>query len=939
MRMVKKMSENKSYFLQKVKVAAAMFTFALAGAVGLAGMSARAEGENLIEDPFFQEGEDIGVWSAAQGGAQITALKSEENIYGMVNTYGMISGRTSNYECFAQDITGKVEAGKLYDFSFYVMLDAEDYAEAEADMRTVEISPFYTINGETTYSQGVTGTVSQVLEPGVWTKFSGIYSPSWNGEPEQVVIRLLEQGTNYGQGAGVMGNYYVTGVVLKEQSEEEPEIQMDVPVLWKSVQDELNDSDFIMGTAICNSDLSDRKEMALVKRHFNAITLGNELKPDSMFGYSNNVVPGTETAVLNGEEITVPKMDYSRAEKTLNYIYDYNQAHPEAPIRVRGHVLVWHSQTPEWWFHEDYDAKKPYADTDTMNKRLEWYIKTMAEHFTGPDSKYHGMFYGWDVVNEAVSDGSGTYRSSTENSSWWAVYGSNEFIINAFRFANKYMDPDVALFYNDYNDCYANKRKGILQLLKDVKEAEGTRIDGMGMQAHYQTEATPTITEVMESARAYAQVVDQIQFTEFDIGSSASYDGSDESKAAEFSTGGYRYRAFYEAVMQLRKEGINFTGFTVWGVVDKYSWLQSRSNVGGGSDGKRKQCPLLFDDDYNVKPAYWAFVDPSRLTPVAKRVSIIESIGGGSLKGAKEISFAGGEVSVTCKPVWSGSNLTMKISVTDATEEAGDYVEVFASDSTGNIYKAEFLRENAAAKINLYESSVKFTLNEADMAVDGQIRFDIVIHDGDSRIAYSDNTFSQETTTEYYATATLIANPDAPKPEKEKPSLEHSSDKTKEESKAESTQEEPEQEKEQESAESDKQEEDGEDGEKLTKEASKVSGALIAGVMAVAAAGAVGAAVVVRKNSRENKLTNTNEAINEAVNEAENEAENQAEQEAEQVAQQVAQQEIQQEAEEVNEEELDAAIYSLTEKLNNKPKQKTNTKNKENNHKNRLSNQ
>ena len=67
----------------------------------------------------------------------------------------------------------------------------------------------------------------------------------------------------------------------------------------------------------------------------------------------------------------------------MDAIYDWNQSHPEDIIKVRGHVLVWHSQTPEWFFHVDYDKNKDYVDVDTMNKRLEWYIRTMLTHFTG----------------------------------------------------------------------------------------------------------------------------------------------------------------------------------------------------------------------------------------------------------------------------------------------------------------------------------------------------------------------------------------------------------------------------------------------------------------------------------------------------------------------------------------------------------------------------
>ncbi len=598
---------------QRTLVAA--LTAGLVTAAGLAcsGCCLAAEpGPNLVKCPDFAEGEDISPWYRDRGNATITAEAGAEPVYGDVATYGKITGRTTNYECFSQDVTGLVEKDKDYVYSFYVMLDAADYGDAPSQQRCVEISPYITADGNTVYSQGCSGTVSQVLEPGVWTHFTGTYTPTWSGELEQVVIRILEQGTEYGQGEGVMGTYYMTGMELRAQEAQDSVIQTDVPRLRDAVPGELGEA-FTIGTSIVNSDLKDGDTMALVTRHFNAITLGNELKPDAMFGYSNQKCPGTETVTLNGESLEVPRMDYSRAERTLDAIYDWNQNHPDDLIKVRGHVLVWHSQTPEWWFHEDYDPDKPYADTETMNRRLEWYIKTMAEHFTGQDSKYHGMFYGWDVVNEAVSDGVSRYRNAAENSSWWAVYQSNEFIINAFRYANQYMDPAVELYYNDYNEWFTAKRAGIVQLLKDVQEAEGTRIDGMGMQGHYQTVGSPTMEEFAKAARAYAAVVGQVQITELDMKASSNYDGTEATRDAEFATQGLRYRELYETVKSLREEGVNISNITLWGVVDKNSWLQTFNAVGGAADGKNKQCPLLFDDDYQVKPAYWAFVDGSRL--------------------------------------------------------------------------------------------------------------------------------------------------------------------------------------------------------------------------------------------------------------------------------------------------------------------------------------
>ncbi len=441
-------------------------------------------GDNLIQNPNFADPDKLDVWGAEKGSADITALVAQNAVVDEIRTYGKITNRGSNYNCFAQDITDVVTKNAEYEFTFYVMLDENDYGDAPAQQRTVEMAPFIVSDGTSNYSCNLTGDTKMVLEPGVWTKFTGTFTPSWTGTLDKVVMRILEQGTEYGSGPGVQGTYYATGVELREIVQPKKEIQQDVPDLKEAVAQEMGE-DFLTGVSIVNSELSDDLLMQLVTKHFNAVTIGNELKPDAMFGYAGTC-PGTDTVSINGQGIQVPKLNYSRAEKTLDVLYDWNQEHPQEAIMVRGHVLVWHSQTPEWFFHVGYDAEQPYVDKDTMDLRLEWYIKTMAEHFTGPDSKYKDMFYGWDVVNEAVSDGTGTYRTDKENSSWWAVYQSNEYILNAFTYANKYMPASVELYYNDYNEWFVNKRGGIVQLLKDVKAKEGARIDGMGMQGHYQ---------------------------------------------------------------------------------------------------------------------------------------------------------------------------------------------------------------------------------------------------------------------------------------------------------------------------------------------------------------------------------------------------------------------------------------------------------------------
>ena len=357
--------------------------------------------------------------------------------------------------------------------------------------------------------------------------------------------------------------------------------------------------DAICGTCIGLPGIGDERLLSLVEEHFNAVTLENELKPDSLFGNNKERIPGgsLHEEELGGRSIMVPTLDHSEADAILDKILEYNDSHPDKPMRVRGHVLVWHQQTPEWFFHTDYDKNKDYVSPEEMNGRLEWYIRSVLTYYTGPESKYSSLFYAWDVVNEAISDRTGSYRTDTEDSSWWKVYGSNEYIINAFRYANLYAPKDIDLYYNDYNECVAKKSKGILTLIEDVKSDPDARIDGFGMQGHY-TVNFPTAEDMGKYAKIYADAAGTVMITELDVKTSMLFHGTEDELPKEFERQAAYYAKIYDELIKLKKEGCDIAGITFWGTVDTYSWLNQNGT----------HYPLLFDKNYEPKPAFYAFM-------------------------------------------------------------------------------------------------------------------------------------------------------------------------------------------------------------------------------------------------------------------------------------------------------------------------------------------
>ncbi len=361
------------------------------------------------------------------------------------------------------------------------------------------------------------------------------------------------------------------------------------------------------GVCVPYSALEDKARMDLVAREFNSITCENEMKPESILGTSPNL-----SSEVDDYGDRIPTLDFTRADAILDWVLEHNESNPNDQISVRGHVLVWHSQTPTWFFREGYSPNGDYVSKEQMLYRLEWYIKSVMEHFDGENSPYKGLIYAWDVVNEQIepndyhretNTGSLRLYHNGQPTDWYQVFeGDTSYITQAFVFANRYAPADVKLFYNDYNDSDVGKAHYICRLIEEVKATEGARIDGMGMQGHYGIEWNYAI-QIEKAIRIYSEVVDEVQITELDLQASNGF--IKYQPDAEYEKQATWYKTLFDMFARVDQEdGIDITAVTFWGTHDSASWLNDASNVGGGANG-RDQAPLLFDDEMMPKPAYY----------------------------------------------------------------------------------------------------------------------------------------------------------------------------------------------------------------------------------------------------------------------------------------------------------------------------------------------
>ena len=332
-----------------------------------------------------------------------------------------------------------------------------------------------------------------------------------------------------------------------------------------------------VGTCINYSQLTNQSVLNHVKSQYNSITLENEMKPDSLLGGYANKISVSQAKSMgyyipdNYKESTVPKINFDTVDKVMKICY-------ENGIGMRAHTLVWHSQTPQWFFKNEYSASNGYVSQSVMDARMEFYIKTVMNHVYS--SSYGSCVYAWDVVNEYFH---------AINSGWEAVYGKcgnrPAFVKRAYQYAYDCLDyyglsGKVSLFYNDFNTYM--EVNDVITMINYIN-SDKKLCNGVAMQSHVAT-TFPSVDYYTQALKSFVNAGFEVQISELDISSKSSSDQAN-----------YVYQLM-KNVNSVKKSGGNISGITLWGISDDVSWISA------------SEYPLLFSSLNVPKDSYYKFI-------------------------------------------------------------------------------------------------------------------------------------------------------------------------------------------------------------------------------------------------------------------------------------------------------------------------------------------
>ena len=346
----------------------------------------------------------------------------------------------------------------------------------------------------------------------------------------------------------------------KEEPKEEPKADYDVGV---TLQEVFGAHNMKVGTCLNDNMIRDKKSTDFILKNFNSITFENHLKPDAILNQNESKKAGDIVVKFS-----------STTEKLLEWCKANN-------MPMRGHTLVWYSQTPSWIFYEEFNTSKPLVSREVMLQRMESYI---SQVFALLEEKgYLDLFYAYDVVNEAwMEDG------SMSDCLWLKTVGE-DYLWQAFYLADKYAPEHVELYYNDYNEQF--KTDTLYDFVQTLKDEEGNYlIDGIGFQAHLYTEDSQE--DYFATMDKLASLGIKISLTELDVCLGSWPVIKPASEENLLIQGQYYYNLINGIFERVDNGTVIMDALTFWGFNDNQSWRRERN-------------PLLLNALFKPKYAYY----------------------------------------------------------------------------------------------------------------------------------------------------------------------------------------------------------------------------------------------------------------------------------------------------------------------------------------------
>ncbi|AEE44714.1 Endo-1,4-beta-xylanase [Cellulomonas fimi ATCC 484] len=604
----------------------------------------------------------LGVWGP-RGDATVTL---SDDAHGGAQA-ALVAGRTQAWHGIGATVTDVFQTGRTYTVDAWVKLAAG--ATEPADLR---ISVQRDNAGESTYDTVTTAT--------------GVTADAWTHVQAQYTMAAAESALLYVESSSSLASFLVDDVVVSGSTA--PPVQTDIP----SLKDELP---WPVGVAIDERETVGTGEQLVVK-HYDQITAENAMKPESIqptegaftFEAGDALI---DSAVANGQ-------------------------------RVYGHTLVWHSQTPDWFFtHADgTPLTSSAADQQILRDRMRTHIETVADHYRQKYGEYGtagNPIVAYDVVNEAIAE---SESDGLRRSRWFEVLGE-QYLDLAFQYASQAFnggdtDGPVQLFLNDYNTELPAKRQAMLDVVNRLL-ARDVPLDGLGHQFH--VNLLQPVSQMKASIDAFATTGLLQAVTELD----APIDGtvSQEKLVAQ----GY----YYADVFDMLRQYPDLFSVTLWGPYDSRSW--------------REGAPLPFDDDLQAKPAFWGIVDRGELPTLTRLADAHAGTPTGvddpTWRLLPETSF-GDATGFQLR--WSADGLVAYVEVADATDDgADDVVDLFAADQHVTVHRSD---AGVVATASGYRLAVPLAV--AGLTQGGTVPFDVRVTDGASgeRRSWNDLSHGQE---------------------------------------------------------------------------------------------------------------------------------------------------------------------------------------------------